>query len=152
MAGRAESQPTPAIPVDPVPAIIDAFHSHAVVALGNVEFRGNEQSHGFQLELIRDPRFAAVVNDILVEFGNSRYQEIVDRFKLDTSFYKKYADASGYPILASARVSDAAVAIVRDQVNYMLANRPAIRDTMIAHGGRVVVKALDPSRQADLPS
>src|SRR5438270_4098994 len=80
VAGRAESQPTPAIPVDAVPAIIDAFHSHAVVALGNVEFRGNEQSHGFQLELIRDPRFAAVVNDILVEFGNSRYQDIIDRF------------------------------------------------------------------------
>jgi hypothetical protein len=45
-----------------------------------VEFRGNEQSHAFQLELIRDPRFAAVANDILVEFGNSRYQDIMDRF------------------------------------------------------------------------
>jgi hypothetical protein len=32
------------------------------------------------LSLIRDPRFAAVVNDILVEFGNSRYQAVMDRF------------------------------------------------------------------------
>src|SRR5438270_5926982 len=80
VAGRAESQPKPAIPLDPIAAIVDAFQSHPVVALGNVEFRGNEQSHDFQLQLIRDARFAAVANDILVEFGNSRYQDIVDRF------------------------------------------------------------------------
>jgi hypothetical protein len=66
---------------------------------------------------------------------------IIERFKLDTAYYKKFADANGYPILASAQVSDAAVAIVRDQVNYMLGNRPDVRDTMIAHGGRVVVMA-----------
>jgi hypothetical protein len=67
--------------------------------------------------------------------------EIIQRFALDTAFYKKYADANGYPILASVRVPDAALAIVRDQVNYMLASRPDVRDTMIAHGGRVVVMA-----------
>lgn len=67
--------------------------------------------------------------------------EIVERFKLDTAFYKKYADANGYPVLASAKVPDAALAIVRDQINYLLAHRPDVRDTMIAHGGRVVVMA-----------
>jgi hypothetical protein len=82
-----------------------------------------------------------IVDDYLKYVVTAPPQEIIDRFKLDTAFYKKYADANGYPILASARVSDAAVAIVRDQVNYMLGNRPAIRDTMIAHGGRVVVMA-----------
>jgi len=70
----------PAVPVEPIAAIVDAFRSRAVVAIGNVEFRGNEQCHAFQMELIRDPRFAAVANDILVEFGNSRYQDVVDRF------------------------------------------------------------------------
>ena len=30
--------------------------------------------------MIRDPRFSAAVNDILVEFGNSRYQGLMDRF------------------------------------------------------------------------
>jgi hypothetical protein len=69
-----------AVPVDPIPAIVDAFRSHAVVALGNVEFRGNEQAHAFQVSLIRDPRFHAVVNDIVVEFGNSRYQDVMDRY------------------------------------------------------------------------
>jgi len=62
-----------------LPAIVEAFRSHAIVALGNVE-GGNEQSHAFQLLLLRDPRFTEVANDILVEFGNSRYQHIVDRF------------------------------------------------------------------------
>lgn len=82
-----------------------------------------------------------MVDDYLSYVVTAPPLEIVERFKLDTSFYKKYADANGYPILASAKVTDAAVAIVRDQVNYMLSNRPDVRDTMIAHGGRVVVMA-----------
>jgi hypothetical protein len=73
------SSPALAVPVAPIPAIVEAFRSHAIVALGNVE-GGNEQSHAFQLLLLRDPRFTEVANDILVEFGNSRYQHIVDRF------------------------------------------------------------------------
>jgi hypothetical protein len=83
----------------------------------------------------------AIVDDYLSYVVTAPPPEIVARFKLDTSFYKKYADANGYPILASATVTSAAVAIVRDQVNYMLGNRPDVRDTMIAHGGRVVVMA-----------
>jgi hypothetical protein len=45
-----------------------------------VEFRGNEQSHAFQLTLIRDPRFSKVVNDVIVEFGSPQHQEDMDRF------------------------------------------------------------------------
>lgn len=82
-----------------------------------------------------------IVDDYLRYVITAPPPEIVERFRLDTSFYKKYADANGYPILGSAKVSDAALAIVRDQVNYMLGNRPDVRDTMIAHGGRVVVMA-----------
>lgn len=77
MAGWAQSA---AVPAEPVSAIVEAFKSHQIVALGNVEFRGNEQSHAFQVALVRDPRFAALVNDIVVEFANSRYQDILDRF------------------------------------------------------------------------
>ena len=89
MPGRAQTFPaTPAwkqlrpklaLPVEPIAAIIEAFRAHEVVALGNVE-GGNEQAHAFQVSLIRNPRFTAVANDILVEFGNARYQAIVDRF------------------------------------------------------------------------
>lgn len=41
---------------------------------------GNEQGHAFRLALIRDRRFAASVNDIVVEFGSARYQDLMDRF------------------------------------------------------------------------
>lgn len=73
-AGATEVTP----PLDAIATILDAFRTHAVVALD--EPHGDEQSHAFRLSLIRDPRFAAVVNDILVEFGNSRYQAVMDRF------------------------------------------------------------------------
>jgi hypothetical protein len=82
-----------------------------------------------------------IVDDYLKYVVTAPPREIVERFKLDTTYYKKFADANGYPILASAKVSDAALAIVRDQVNYMLGHRPDVRDTMIAHGARIVVMA-----------
>src|ERR1700741_2928172 len=67
-------QLTPAIA-----AIIEAFQSHPMVALGEGP-HGNEQGHAFRLALLRDPRFAATVNDIVVEFGSGRYQGLMDRF------------------------------------------------------------------------
>lgn len=73
------SAPVPAEPVDAITAIVDAFRSHSVVALGEGP-HGNEQGHAFRLSLIRDPRFAATVDDILVEFGSGRYQHVMDRF------------------------------------------------------------------------
>jgi hypothetical protein len=82
-----------------------------------------------------------LVDDYLKHVVTAPPPEIVARFKLDTTFYRKFADANGYPILGSDAVGDAALAIVRDQVNYLLAHRPDIRDTMIARGGRIVVMA-----------
>jgi hypothetical protein len=74
----AQSAPRPAVPVEPVGAILDAFRTHALVALADEH--GSEQGNAFRMALIRDARFAAVVNDIVVEFGNARYQELMDRF------------------------------------------------------------------------
>jgi hypothetical protein len=68
-----------AVPVDPITGLLDAFETHQVVALGE-GLHGNEQAHAFRLALVRHPRFPAVVNDIVVEFGNARYQSIMDRF------------------------------------------------------------------------
>jgi hypothetical protein len=66
-------------PREPLAAIFDVFQSHNVVALDEGA-HGNEQGHALRLKLIRDPRFPASVNDIVVEFGNSRYQDLMDRF------------------------------------------------------------------------
>jgi erythromycin esterase-like protein len=65
--------------LDPTSVILDAFTSHSVVALGEGA-HGNLLGHAFRLALIRDPRFAAVVNDIVVESGSATYQSLMDRY------------------------------------------------------------------------
>ena len=80
LAGGVGAQaPKPNRPVPPVQAIVDAFASHDVVALDEGR-HGNEQAHQLRLKLIRDPTFARNVNDIVVEFGSARYQELMDRY------------------------------------------------------------------------
>ena len=53
---------TPAVPIDPITGVLEAFKTHDVVAMGEGD-HGNEQGHAFRLALIRDPRFAAAVNE-----------------------------------------------------------------------------------------
>jgi hypothetical protein len=77
-AAAQDASRRPAVPVEPIAAIVDAFQTHQVVALPDAH--GNEQAHAFVLSLVRDPRFAATVNDIVVEFGSARYQDVIDRF------------------------------------------------------------------------
>lgn len=69
----------PSVPQDAIQGILDAFRSHRVVALGEGR-HGAIQPYEFRLSLIRDPRFATVVNDIVVESGNALYQNVMDRF------------------------------------------------------------------------
>ena len=47
----------PAVRLDPIPAILDAFKSHEVVALSEGP-HGNTAGHAFRLALLRDPRCA----------------------------------------------------------------------------------------------
>lgn len=69
----------PAVRLDPASAILDAFTTHPVVALGEGA-HGNVLGQTFRLALVRDPRFAAIVNDIVVENGSATYQDVMDRF------------------------------------------------------------------------
>lgn len=69
----------PAVPIEPITGILEMFKTHDVVALAEGS-HGNEQGHAFRLALIREPRFSAAVNDIVVEFGNALYQDVIDRF------------------------------------------------------------------------
>ena len=75
----AYGQAKPAVPLDPIAAIVDAFRTHDIVALGEGR-HNNEQGYAFRLALIRDPRFAATVNDIVVESGSAGHQDVMDRF------------------------------------------------------------------------
>ena len=68
----------PAAPVNAIDGILAAFETRTIVALPDAH--GSEQAHAFLLSLIRDPRFVRTVDDIVVEFGNARYQDVADRF------------------------------------------------------------------------
>jgi hypothetical protein len=68
-----------AMPVEPISGVVEAFKTHSVVALGEGD-HGNEQGHRFRMALVRDPRFSAIANDIVVEFGNALHQPVIDRF------------------------------------------------------------------------
>lgn len=61
-----------------VNAILDAFSTHELVALG--ESHGIVQISDFRLALIQDARFPEVVDDVVVEFGNSIHQDLADQF------------------------------------------------------------------------
>ncbi len=79
IVGALRAQTKPATPLEPIAAILDAFRTHDIVALGEGR-HNNEQGYAFRLALIRDPRFAAIVNDIVVESGSSTHQAVMDRF------------------------------------------------------------------------
>ena len=79
---RSEAQggePRPATPLEVIPAILDAFRTYRIVSYPGGHTDGNEV-HAQLRALIRDPRFASTVNDIVVEFGSSRYQDLMDRY------------------------------------------------------------------------
>jgi hypothetical protein len=59
-------------------AILQAFQTHDIVMLG--EMHGNQQEYAYLDQLVKNPAFDDRVDDIVVEFGNARYQPIVDRY------------------------------------------------------------------------
>lgn len=56
-------------------------------------------------------------------------------------FYKKYVDAHGIPIVSSEKTPDAALLVARDMVQFMLANRPDLRQELIRKAWKVAIMA-----------
>ena len=79
--GAAPPAPRRAAEPDPIGGILAGFERSPVVGLG--ERHRSATCHAFLRELIRDPRFAATVNDIVVEFATPFHQDILDRFVVD---------------------------------------------------------------------
>jgi hypothetical protein len=79
-AGQTKT-PRPALPLDPVTAVLDAARTHDVVALG-LGRHNNLQGHAFLIRLLQDSRFPTAITDVVVECGNARYQATVDDFVL----------------------------------------------------------------------
>lgn len=61
-----------------VDAVIEATRRYPLVALG--EFHQLQEWHQFMAALLERHELADAVDDIVVEFGNARYQEVADRF------------------------------------------------------------------------
>jgi len=75
------SQPAalrPAVPRAAIPEILEAFKSRSFVALG--ELHGHRERRDFLHTLVAAPGFASVVNDIVIELGDSAHQSLMDRF------------------------------------------------------------------------
>lgn len=58
--------------------IFEAFRTHPLVGLGETHRRAQEID--FYTALIRDPRFARDVGNVVVEFGGAAHQDIIDRY------------------------------------------------------------------------
>ena len=63
---------------DPVTAILQLFEQHPIVMFGEVH--GCVQEHTLLKKLVTSPEFSARVNDVVIEMGNSLYQEVLDRY------------------------------------------------------------------------
>jgi hypothetical protein len=66
------------VPEDPTTAILAAFDKYEVVGMDAAH--GNKDLDDLILHLVRDPRFPSKVNDVVVECGNSLYQDVLDRY------------------------------------------------------------------------
>jgi hypothetical protein len=61
-------------------AVIGALQTHQLVAIG--EDHQLQEHHDALQPLLADPRLPDLVDDIVVEFGNSLYQDVADQFIL----------------------------------------------------------------------
>jgi acetyl esterase/lipase len=68
-------------------------------------------------------------------------EEVIKKFKLETTFYKKHLDYKGFSILSSAKVSDAALYEARFLIDKLLGEREDILKAMIQQGCRFMVMA-----------
>jgi len=76
-AAPAVAAPPPKV-IKAEDGIFTAFQSHALVGLG--EWHGLAQEVDFYAALVRDPRFARDVGNIVLETGSAAQQSVVDRY------------------------------------------------------------------------
>ena len=86
-------------------AVIEAFTRFRLVAIGEVH--RNTQVHDFLVALLNDSAFLPEGGDVVVEFGNARYQSVIDRY------------VSGEPVSRADLVR-----VWRDAVNILVWDAP----------------------------
>jgi hypothetical protein len=79
MAQQASSPLVPEPSVAPaIDGVMSAFQTHRLV--GICDWHGLAQQEDFYIDLIRDPRFAKEVGNVVVEFGGAAQQETIDQY------------------------------------------------------------------------
>ncbi len=59
-------------------AILRAFDAHNFVAIG--DYHWNDAFIRYATELVSKPEFSEQVNHVVVEFGNAKYQSVLDDY------------------------------------------------------------------------
>ena len=122
--------PAPAPAVLPVTDyIVRAFRQYPLVALS--EMHGNAESQALFTAVIRDPGFRELVADIVVEFGNGRHQDVVDRYLAgenvsDHELSRVWSDTTQISGIFTLRMYEEMLRVVRD-VNLTLAPERRLR-------------------------
>jgi hypothetical protein len=75
----AAFQPSPAVPLEPVGAIVEALRTHRIVAIGEWEHVSRVDQQ-LRLHLLGDSRLVDAIDDIVVEFGGAVHQPLMDRY------------------------------------------------------------------------
>lgn len=65
-------------PQNAVESILSSFDRYQIVALG--ESHGLQEEHDFLMSLIQHPAFPNKVKDIVIEWGNTLHQDLLDRY------------------------------------------------------------------------
>ena len=77
LSSGARAAPPPKV-VNAADGIFTAFQSHQLVGIG--EWHGLAQELDFYSTLVRDPRFARDIGNIVLETGDAAQQAVVDRY------------------------------------------------------------------------
>jgi hypothetical protein len=88
--------------------------------------------------------------ELIHDYAAAFVLPVPEHLDVDRSFYSKYVDANGIPVLGSERVPDVALLVARDIVNSMLAARPDLRESLIRRSWRTGVFA-ETEMTMDLP-
>jgi hypothetical protein len=125
---------------DPMPenatlAVLRAFETHDIVLIG--EIHSNKQEYDWYRSLVATPEFADRVDDIVLEMGNSLYQESVDR----------YVRGEDVPLEDVQKAWRNTVGLVGPQSPLVAEFYRAVRETNIARRGKHQMRILcgDPS-------
>jgi hypothetical protein len=129
LAIQAAPLPAP-VPQPALDGVINALRTNQLVAI--TDPHGNAGMRDFLRSLFADARFPEVVNDIVVEIGNSRYQALVDGY-VNGGNVDEYALAESWLNTSVPNQISDDVEWFR-QIRRINANRPADRRLRILLG------------------